>query len=1126
MLRFPDLDTLQLALTTGAVPAAVSQTAAVAGFDARGPIWVKPSRRLPGASQAELRRLGVESVAAADVPVDQHVGCWPQMLPLRRDPAAQPPADKTPVLFDLPEAQLPELVGEILRLGNDRQGFRWLDGGDGPRALLRVIGPPYYSLLRALDRDGDDRSPCAFVERSPRVLVEVGYTHPLVDRIQPPAGKMILLRAPRRWTVLDEGTFRDIYEVLEFPLPKAAADWRPAELDRRISVPLRLARGGVAEAAELWVLRDRGEEQLDALVRNADDRLLGRLAFAVGQLDGATVVVLRARPSKQPPPVLVLEGVGFRSYLKLPNLFLPCGTRLHPPLRRDAVARLLASDPEQVTWLHPLGDGRFAPEALPDAAFRPLEDWVEYVLDRDHKALEAWFQAARFDFEPFICADDRPEPTKKPPREPSRPKRPKGDGGHPLYDEEIDEDALAKPQKPATKPKPPAPESPARARPDQLQRRLGEVEARFLALKTPLDDPDRRDLWREMAALNAALRRANDATVCWSHAVWELDAPPEDWLRAWWQSEAKPDGRGTMAVDDLDRVLDGDNPALADLRALATYLLWSAHAEATPPELTGRLGRVQHFLEVHESLLPTRLCWLAWVALVKLSRGDVLALARARDRMLERLYHHGLNPHSDLPGFLRFSGSVGGARHRAVRDQLLRLQRAARRWVGEGRMVAPCTGEFADLMFAYGLARLGDAASCARLLEASLATLKGRDPVSTWLALAYEFRIRQALEGKPNAGQLPEEMLESLKPRGEDKENELKLIRYKIDRLRQHSRILEPHEEINPYRHWHGRFNDELGRELAELVDLNDRAELATRLNRLLRSKRTGHRVDLQEARILDSALELSPRLGEAFAREVLDRVVPAVAKLDELREQAVLLEKGLRLAAHFDQAEHVQALVARFHQLLAAQRGAEATQALEPLLGQCFRGLRKLGMRDEINRLLERLAELVLRGQGLQAGGPLGAGAEKRGPQAGQWARTLRLLLHVASGWSYFGQDDRAWPILDEARDLLLQGDLPPLDQSPLACGYIRALGQAPVERALPRLEELFRGLERVHDTFTTNSHYSLSRLDVIEAAVLSLISDDLTLDPAGRRWLDDDEFLVRRRIHRDVRQALAGAD
>jgi cellulose synthase operon protein C len=49
---------------------------------------------------------------------------------------------------------------------------------------------------------------------------------------------------------------------------------------------------------------------------------------------------------------------------------------------------------------------------------------------------------------------------------------------------------------------------------------------------------------------------------------------------------------------------------------------------------------------------------------------------------------------------------------------------------------------------------------------------------------------------------------------------------------------------------------------------------------------------------------------------------------------------------------------------------------------------------------------------------------------------------------------------------------------------------------------------------------------LAIVEAAVLALVGDDAALDPATRRWLDESEFLVRRRIHRDVRQALAKSE
>src|SRR5262245_45438883 len=150
---FPNLDTLRLAITSGVVPPEVSLAPAVAGFDDAGHLWLEPAALLPRGLQAGLGRLGVKVVKSNGASLTTEVSCWPQVLPVQRGPAPDFTA-QTPVLFELSETgQLPALVGEILRLGNDRQGFRWLQepgakGQDG-HALLRVIGPPYYSLLRA-----------------------------------------------------------------------------------------------------------------------------------------------------------------------------------------------------------------------------------------------------------------------------------------------------------------------------------------------------------------------------------------------------------------------------------------------------------------------------------------------------------------------------------------------------------------------------------------------------------------------------------------------------------------------------------------------------------------------------------------------------------------------------------------------------------------------------------------------------------------------------------------------------------------------------------------------------------------------------------------------------------------
>ena len=76
---------------------------------------------------------------------------------------------------------------------------------------------------------------------------------------------------------------------------------------------------------------------------------------------------------------------------------------------------------------------------------------------------------------------------------------------------------------------------------------------------------------------------------------------------------------------------------------------------------------------------------------------------------------------------------------------------------------------------------------------------------------------------------------------------------------------------------------------------------------------------------------------------------------------------------------------------------------------------------------------------------------------------------------------------------------------------------------RTLPEIEALFKRLGPMQNTFTTNTHFSLYHLSVIEKVVLSVVSDDFTIGPTARRWLDEDEYLVRRRIHAEMKPYMA---
>lgn len=1146
ILKFPDLNTLRLALLNGAIPDAMARAAAVAGFDDANQVWVETAATLTRTGQADLKKLGVQLPRSFVAPLRTEVSCWPEILPLEHDRGMPTRFEQTPVLFDLAGSDdLPRLVLEMLRLGNDRQGYRWLeevtpgDGTDAPtRALIRVVGPPYYTLLRAMDRIGGARAPVAYLERGPRVWVELGYSHPLIGQIKPPAGKVLLVRPPRQWTLLDDAPFRDVYEVTEFVLPDGPVAWMDGQLQEKVRVVPSLRPGGTPDGAELWVLGDDPIGELNRFVQNSDDALLQRLAFAVGEANGRQTIVVRVRQSKQPPPELILHrATAYKHFLKLPNLFLPVGTSLHPPLRRDQVRKLFAEDSSQVVWLQPTDKGGYVPHSLPEDAFRPLWDWIDYVLDHDRAPLQAWVQAAQFDFEAFICEEDGSSKPRKPPAE----GKPRQSRDRSARDPSAGEVAFAPLTEEVRAGEVPAPldafSTVAKLEPTEAQKRLRELEERFLSAEGGLDTAERQEMWPRMAELNASLKNVDDSGICWANALWERD---EQAVRArawgWFLTEATavpvrqdvPRGAPSSWVarslaggkerevggDDLDRLLASSEPATADLRALAAYLCHAASQTSPSAALVQRLGRVTRFLETHEKLLPVRAVWLAWYHLALLAGGDVLALARARDRLLERLYHNGLRPEQDLPSFLRFAGQPTSQRFRAVRQWLIDLANLAVDWLKDGGPGATTTtaqtASYVDLVFAFGLARLGESDAARELLARARAVLQTKDDAHTFLFGAFEYRVRQALDGKPHTGPLPNDQLEYL-------EHMERLLRYVVDRLRKHSRILEPDQRINPYRHWGARIS-EFEKALADLTDLTDRNEIANRVEQLLREVPKAAKGYEQRARVIRAGLEAAPRVGEEFARKLLDQSVsaydalPETKELPALMEQAAFLEKALFVAGHFGRIEAVHPLVLRFQHMLAGQKGPQAIPVLDSLAAQCFRGLRKLGMREEIDTILKQMAELVLEGQDVKAIDF----KKEQGP-----AR-LRALLQVAGGWYFFGRDSQAEPILQAARGVLLGNDLPPRDQTQLACAYAAAVGQAPVEVAQMRLEEIFRQLKGIRDTYTTSSHFSVSQLDVVESVVLAVVSDDFTMGTQARRWLDDDEFLVRRRIHRDLRAVM----
>lgn len=1049
------------------------------------------------------------------------------------------------VLFDLPGDRLPALAADLRRLGRRPPEFRWLSTGDdeSDRVLVRVEGPPPLLVWRVLDE-----SEGAYVEQVPGIWVRVGYRHPHADRLRRAADHILLIR-PDHTESVPAGEF--VGEIESLPLPAAPVAYAPGSPSPPVAARLRLLPAPDHEPARLWVLREDALHQLTTYCRAAHQQLLGRFTVAVSASAGVPAVVLRAVTAKGPPPVFVGPAVAYGPLLKLPNLYLPAGTRLAPTLRRDALRAAFGLTPDRVVWLHPLGGGGFRAESLPESAFHPLTDWVEYKLADPPHLHAGWAQSHRWDFEPFV---ERPDPKPRTARAPTPAPEPVGPTpAQPRPRRGLLSKTLAwlkKLQLPPPGMRDPhtdSPEEPNVPVEEAMRRALGPadrlhlarpeaasaaldrcrtLEARFLHQLPNLDPEGQTDRWAELAAAYDAAGNHADAALCWLNALWGQPRPSPLWAWGWLRAEAKAARPEVRSIDPVPWLAAPPGPG--STRAMAAWVVWAAAQTPSPAVLRDRAADLQARLEAHEHWLPVRAAWLARTALARRGSGDVLGLARTRDRLAERLLA-GLSLERDTPSFLRFAGEGVRERFQEARRWLADRRELIHQWIArlpEDATVRPGpvgagpvrreglepnvshTRGYADLVLAWGLARFAEHTAAENARKHGVAALPADDPAHAVLREAFEFRIAQVREGKPPRGPLPP----ALRARIDRLDD---IPRYAVHTFRQHSRILEPTARVDGYREYL-RPRAAVGQPSpAAVVEGLPADRLDEEVERLLAAEtaRDGkpHLAELVSA-VLDRAFELT----EAGAGPVLAALPPA---LDTLRDSparlARLIERGLAAAALWDRADVARDLAGWFFQLAYGRAGWDMAEALT---GQAFRSLRRLGLRAEADRVLHYVAERVLQGQPI---------SRLREARVAEWPATLRVLLHAAAGWYYAGterQADDAHQVLDEARRDLFDPDTTPANRTELALVYATTLAQAPARIALGRLEELFQRLRGVTVGGTFNAYYSLKPLLIVEAAVRAVVSDDFALGPQVRAWLDADELAVRRRIRDELKEVLAG--
>lgn len=1129
-LFFPNLDALRLALASGLIPVAVTSAPVRAGIDAPH-LWLELDTLLPRETLTALGRLGVGALGAPGVPTHP-TRCWAELLPLRR--VAPAPG---PVLFDVPDKQLAAFVARLRRLHAGPTAVRLLPDPLSGRAWVTATTPPLAVLLWAEEPDSPAR---AYRRQAPDVWTARGWEHPLASHLAVPPGCVLLCDPKRGTTAVPSPVPLPIDD--EFALRLRAAPAAGGQPPARIEVRLRLARCDATGIESLWVLSPSEQASFRDFCRDADERLLRRFEVAALQRGEETRLVVR-RAADDDSAALPVVGSGYRPDPRLPSLFVPAGYALRPRTRATELARELSLSANRLTWLEPTGADGFAVHAVAVTGFRPLGDQLEYDAPAAAPLAAQLIPSDPFPFAKFaiqlepvieveLATDDELAENEAAPATDSEPGwvgrvarwvrgRTARDAAEPA--------PAAKPARPGERKAARAPE-PAGGRVEQKlssadallhghdrAARRHDLESRLLADFPKLGPDERAARWAELAAVYAATGQSLDAAVCWVNAIWECATPPAEWLERWAEAECHAAKRGDRSAD-LDRWLaEPGRPGTG--RVVAALAAWYGFQPTPPPEFVAALPRVLTVLEQHLDDIPVRGAWLARLAVARSCDGDVLGLARWRDRLVSRLHDRGPGLDLDEPSFLRFRGTATADRFKTAREWLTRVKEPVLAWVARhassGRLEwtgleaeTEATAVYAQFMLAWGLGALGERARArdwAARARKALARAGGppADPAAhAFLGDLFLHRIKDAHEGGTPKPGLPPELQERL--------DKLPLFaRYCVDRFREHSRVLQP---LGPTSAYHGLDlkpfwgSDRLGERLSVFGPRTDPAHLNDEARALL-AIAAAEPTTATVPRIALALLEVAACLDSSVLTPLL-ALVPAALDWTEAwvrtgrwsdaeragrvaRFQARMIGAALAVAP----ADAAGALLRFLARAASTGHLLPAAVAVGP---RAFRTARKYGLVAEAEALMRVLD-----------------------PARAEWGSEPITAERVglAVGWFAAGDDEAANRILNAAREhLFLTAPADLRARTAVALAYAEALGFAPAGIALGRLEELFQRLDRVAVSGSTNCYFTLQPLRLIDAVVRSVVTDEFTLGAAVRAWLDEDEFLIRRRVHRDM--------
>ena len=364
------------------------------------------------------------------------------------------------------------------------------------------------------------------------------------------------------------------------------------------------------------------------------------------------------------------------------------------------------------------------------------------------------------------------------------------------------------------------------------------------------------------------------------------------------------------------------------------------------------------------------------------------------------------------------------------------------------------THAYREWIFAYGYARAGKPERTAELVMTAKSRLQhvADDPVHAALASAYAARVTAALAGTPSSAPLPASV-----------EAQIALLdrigRYKVDRLRESSRVLDTPERIDAIGAFARRRKDARGADFEKLegvVDLDARAKILSQILDNVAQANADERANL-----IGGVLVEAEHMPAAQAQRILASALAQV-ELVPAAQQGGVYARAIAVAA----ASAPSRLAALVEEALPAlqQAGWDLAPALEVLV-------RSIGK--------TRTAELAAIWKHVE-----GIALAKHEPDSS----VDRLRAAYAAGLVQLG-DPRAKDVLAEVEKAGASRTL--FSRLEVSRALVLAYAQLPPAEGLAAIERVARQFPDVTDAFGTNSHYAKTVLELMDIVVVGVVDE-----------------------------------